>query len=297
LTNTAAPIIALLNLNGGVGKTTITAHLGENLAAKGDRILLVDLDQQASLSSLCLDDTTLRRCFNQRQMIQHYLGSPDPRPKTFQQCIVPGSPRTKCDSDIVSCADELEEVETALLARWVLHPEHDVRFHLRKALHSPAIQERYDYILLDCPSRFSVACVNALACSDYVLLPVLLDNTSWMAIPRLLKKLAKFQSTLLPNLSVLGIVANGTRSKQGWTGREHDVWHELRKHCNTVWMPSVHMFKTCIPDCSAVARATDSRRLTGLGHGVVDEVFNQLAAEVEQQIAQHRDRIVPSPST
>jgi Mrp family chromosome partitioning ATPase len=49
-----ARFVAVMNLKGGVGKTTLTANVGVALARKGDRVLLVDLDFQGSLSRLCL---------------------------------------------------------------------------------------------------------------------------------------------------------------------------------------------------------------------------------------------------
>jgi Mrp family chromosome partitioning ATPase len=50
------PIISVLNLKGGVGKTTITANLGAALDAMGYRVLIVDLDLQGSLTGLYLSD-------------------------------------------------------------------------------------------------------------------------------------------------------------------------------------------------------------------------------------------------
>src|SRR5207245_5019301 len=50
-----APVIAVTNLKGGVGKTTIAANLGATLWSQGYRVLLIDLDYQGSLTSLCLD--------------------------------------------------------------------------------------------------------------------------------------------------------------------------------------------------------------------------------------------------
>ena len=51
---TRPPIIAVANLKGGVGKTTLTANLGATLWSRDSRVLLVDLDNQGSLTSLCL---------------------------------------------------------------------------------------------------------------------------------------------------------------------------------------------------------------------------------------------------
>ena len=54
LTQRRTVIISTANLKGGVGKTTITANLGATLAKLGLRVLLLDLDHQSSLSSMCL---------------------------------------------------------------------------------------------------------------------------------------------------------------------------------------------------------------------------------------------------
>ena len=48
-----ACVVSVINYKGGVGKTTLTANLGADLAARGRRVLLVDLDPQASLTFSC----------------------------------------------------------------------------------------------------------------------------------------------------------------------------------------------------------------------------------------------------
>ena len=54
-----AAIISVVNLKGGVGKTTVTAHLAMGLSSRGYRVLMVDLDLQGSLSSLFVPETIL----------------------------------------------------------------------------------------------------------------------------------------------------------------------------------------------------------------------------------------------
>lgn len=44
------PVVSIINYKGGVGKTTVTANLAAELAQRGRRVLLVDLDSQASLT-------------------------------------------------------------------------------------------------------------------------------------------------------------------------------------------------------------------------------------------------------
>ena len=63
-------------------------------------------------------------------------------------------------------------------------------------------------VLIDCPPRLTTGCVNALAASDYVLIPVLLEETSVEAVPRILTWLKLFQSEVCRELDVLGVVGN-----------------------------------------------------------------------------------------
>ncbi len=84
----------------------------------------------------------------------------------------------------------------------------DVRFRLRAILHTKEIADRFDFILLDCPPRLTTACINALAASDYVLIPVLPNVISTAAVPRLLRWLKNLRLVACPDLAVLGIVGN-----------------------------------------------------------------------------------------
>ena len=82
----------------------------------------------------------------------------------------------------------------------------DARFLFREWFHRNAVLERYDSVLFDCPPRLTTACVNALACSDFLLVPVLLEQGSVEALPRTLNWL-----TRLPHVThakLLGVVAN-----------------------------------------------------------------------------------------
>src|SRR5215475_11601413 len=101
-----------------------------------------------------------------------------------------------------------------LMARWMFdRGGADVRLFLRQALHDATLQARgYHSVLIDCPPRLSTACINALAASDFILVPVLLDATSARSVPNLLRTLARLhRETLFPHLNCLGVVANEVR--------------------------------------------------------------------------------------
>ncbi len=73
LADRRTPVVSVLNLKGGVGKTTLTAYLGWALAARGYRVLLVDLDLQGSLSSFFVDNTRLSKLEADGRTLRHYL--------------------------------------------------------------------------------------------------------------------------------------------------------------------------------------------------------------------------------
>jgi len=117
------------------------------------------------------------------------------------------------------------------MVTWLTHPgARDIRFLLRHALHGPgAIRERQT-ILIDCPPRLTTACVNALAASDYVLVPVQLDMTDAERVPMLLKWLAALKEAgVCEHLYGVALVASKTFNVEG----ERSVWAELPALCGT----------------------------------------------------------------
>src|SRR5205085_8308927 len=122
-------------------------------------------------------------------------------------------------------------METWLMARWLIRPQDgDVRLTLRAALHGPGAAGEFDRVLIDCPPRLTTACVNALACCHYVLIPVNLDRTASLAAPRLLGLLRELQPVLLPVLGGVGLVANRA-TRVPLTGEEQDLWGKLAEQC------------------------------------------------------------------
>jgi cellulose biosynthesis protein BcsQ len=130
------------------------------------------------------------------------------------------------------------------MAHWLMGVSgDDVRFRLRSALHDPAIAQEYDVVLLDCPPRLSTGCVNALAASDYALIPVMLESTSAEATPRLLRWLKNFQGTFCPELSILGVVANRVKMRLENPVQEQQVlWDSLKDQCRQTWGADLRFF-------------------------------------------------------
>jgi cellulose biosynthesis protein BcsQ len=197
----------------------------------------------------------------------------------------------------------LEDVEMRLMAEWMLRPTgSDVRLALREALHDFQLQQRgYRYVLIDCPARLSTACINALAASDFILVPVLLDATSARSAPSLLGTLRRLRSEkLFPHLRCLGVVANNVDIlNDRLIAREARIWKDLPSPCRAVWEDSVYLFETHIPHSAAVAEwagpilSADEGSWPQLAmrDGGVREVFNALLTEMEARI-EHEGKVL-----
>ncbi len=199
--------IALVNLKGGVGKTTLTLNLGISLGQAAKRVLLVDLDFQGTLSNIALP----------RELVNDYR---DKGWTTDALLNVNGGIAVQnlhfAVQDAGNCRamiarEHLELVEFERQSRFFVNPEQEARFLLQKALQVPEIFQQFDYVLFDCPPRMSTACINALTCSDYFLIPSTLSQLDIQAVPRTLKWLHELHAVV--RASFLGVVITRARMR------------------------------------------------------------------------------------
>jgi cellulose biosynthesis protein BcsQ len=275
------PIICLMNLKGGVGKTTIAANMGATMASLARDVMLVDLDFQGSLTALCLNGRTIQTLRDERRFVQIAFGDEPIDATLLRRALVQVGDTSAwllgADEDLYNCEEKLQN-------RWIIgaSPD-DVRFRLRALLHSDEIQGRHDAILLDCPPRLTTASINALAASDFVLIPTLLDPPSVARVPSLLAWLRRLKdsSPLCSNLNVLGVVANQVQHKNEMTAHEQETWKRLQDMCADRWGQRVRHFATTIPRREAFPRAAERNEFAAFDRELVD-VFRDLVKETDQ---------------
>ncbi|ETX70129.1 cobQ/CobB/MinD/ParA nucleotide binding domain protein, partial [Vibrio parahaemolyticus EKP-028] len=170
---------SVANQKGGVGKTTSTVTLAGLLSQKGHRVLMVDTDPHASLTTyLGYDsDTVSSSLFDLFQL------------KTFtRDTVKPLILETELEGmDIIPA-----HMSLATLDR-VMGNRSGMGLILKRALQ--AVSQDYDYVLIDCPPILGVMMVNALAASDRILIPVQTEFLAMKGLERMIRTLTIMQKS------------------------------------------------------------------------------------------------------
>ncbi len=197
--------ISLLNMKGGVGKTTLAVNLAWHMhQIEHCNVLLIDLDPQFNTTQYVMDYQAFQIHRKKAGTVADLLidqPSLDLRLKK-----VKANPRSALHRIQTTDGKQLDILPSELSLAWVVKNPAQMDYRLEKLL--SRIRDDYDYVFVDCAPTDSVLTTMALTASDYLLIPMRPDRFSILGFANLIETIKTFRSNCPDphTVSVLGIV-------------------------------------------------------------------------------------------
>lgn len=235
--------VSVINMKGGVGKTTVAALLGRRAAIKDLRVLVVDLDPQANLSQAYMGNAYRRFLRNQRPSIVEVFDGyrPPAGPRTSTTRLDPQDVvrNVYTDGTLAYIPSRFDFSDNLVRA---VNPDPKVLSHFI----ADHFQDR-DLVLIDCPPTESVFTRAAYHASRYVLVPVRPEYFATVGFPLLAQSLDSFRTeNPAHSIDVLGVVINNgfyDGGNDGGPEKRRAMPEILEEAENNDW----HVFRHQIP--------------------------------------------------
>ena len=252
-----AVVTSIINLKGGVGKTTLTLALAHYLAGEhAKRVLVIDLDPQTNATIALVTERRWRERDQSGQTLYQLFKDQLDGTRNFSAAesiltrvsnvsggipgldLLPSSIRLHRIQDKITKIADLDTFRSP------------TTYALREALRD--VMPHYDHVLIDCPPNLGIITLNGIAISRYFLIPVVPDILSTLGVPLVLDRMADFALRAQHEIFGLGIVVSRFRP----TSRLHkQTVDSMRRYA----IPGIHppIFTSIITEDIEVAEAAD----------------------------------------
>ncbi|ASM51632.1 chromosome partitioning protein [Pseudoalteromonas espejiana DSM 9414] len=221
-----AKVIALANQKGGVGKTTTAVNLAASMAATKRKVLLIDLDPQGNATMGSGVDK-----YGDVATIYDLLIEDKP----MDEVIIT---ETSGEYHMIAANGDVTAAEVKLMELFA----REVR--LRNALEK--IQDKYEFIFIDCPPSLNMLTVNAMAAADSILVPMQCEYYALEGLTALMDTITQLAKLVNPNLQIEGILRTMYDPRNRLA---NDVSEQLKQHFGD------KVYRTVIPRNVRLAEA------------------------------------------
>jgi chromosome partitioning protein len=219
-----ARLVSVINMKGGVGKSTTTVSLAETLALhQRRRVLIIDLDPQTNASIMVAGPEKWNALREAERTLDFYFESyiVQQKPKPFKQLVEKGVSDLKGKPDVALCASapEFRIVERDMIENFVKRGFQIDQIQKwiceRFANGIRNVINEYDYILIDCPPGISLFAEAALIAADAILVPSIPDYVSRLGLITFRKRALRLINERRGGASQLMVLA--TKYEEGFS--------------------------------------------------------------------------------
>jgi chromosome partitioning protein len=275
--------VSVVNMKGGVGKSTTVASLAEVLSSEGLRVLVIDLDPQSNVSMMLAGQDRWIELRQAGQTIDEYFNQYvyGGEPRFFREFIagrvsdIAGDPAL----DLLISTPEFRYIERHALEKWVSQGfdirQLNTRFSRLTASAIENVSESYDLVLFDCPPGISMFAEAAIELSEFIVIPTIPDYVSRLGIFAFRKRaLRSMEQRRFTDERIWTLI---TKYEQ------HNTLHQSEAE---MLKQQFHVFDTRIPQAEQIARAaewSEQKRTLEQKYGPAATLIRQFAAEFRER--------------
>ena len=264
-------IVAITNFKGGVGKTATALNLGAALSDAEKNVLLIDNDPQGNLTA-ALGYTPAE----QKRTLANFLLAAIDYPEDLEIHLERGILHTGSGLSLIPAnrrlADAAARLQVMQLSQY--NAVGDTERSCEKVMDSlmPFLRDAYDYIIIDCGLKHELLTVNALAASDYCIIPVQSHFLASEGVPDVLDLVRSVKEKFNPRLEVAGILLTMYQTRP-------QLCRSVRESVVDIYGGSYHVFERPIEYSIKVAECPAA------GQSIFEYAPKNAAAESYRSLA------------
>ena len=276
--------VSVVNMKGGVGKSTTVASLAETLASEGLRVLVIDLDPQSNVSMMLAGQDRWVELRQANRTIDEYFNQYvyGGEPRFFREFVanrvsdIAGEPAL----DLLISTPEFRYIERHALEKWVSQG-FDIRqlnTRFSRLTHSAIenVADSYDLVLFDCPPGISMFAEAAIELSEFIVIPIIPDYVSRLGIFAFRKRaLRSMEQRRFTDDRIYTLIT------------KYEAANSLHQSEAALLKDQFNVFDTRIPQAEQIARAaewSDHKRTLEQKYGDAAAVIRKFAAEFRERV-------------